>query len=325
MDICTTSLFRYAMLHPETSLNTLATILPELATLSCTKHFVECRVTIGERNALIYAPITIHAMRYMAAATVLLNKIGYPYPRPQILPFELTTEGHNERNCSVIVEYIDSAESLPTACQRHSSEELCRALEELRKVFERLDISHNNLCIRNIVVTRDCRIIPLRPYYTTQGYCNDIASFTNLKEYIVANSRNALSLSTLHEPLSSYECSAERNPLIEGLRRKETDRGVGFENGEGEIVIECRYREASNFLEGRAMVTTFEGKMGLISTRGEELIPARYERVNYDIHSGNSWVLNDNKWALFDYFGLQITDWQEDEIYEIERNNYLSL
>lgn len=313
------------MLHPEVSLNTMATIQPELATLSCTKHFVECLVTISERNALIYAPITIHAMRYMAAATVLLNKIGFPYPQPQILPFELTTDGQNEHNCSVIVEYIDNAESLRAACQHHSCEVLCRALEELRKVFERLDISHNNLSIRNIVVTKDCRIIPLRPYYTTQGYGNDTASFAKLNEYILANSHNTPSVSTLHESLSAYKCGAESNPLIEGLRRRGTDKGVGFENDRGEIVIECRYREASNFLEGRAVVTTFEGKMGLISTRGEELIPPCYERVDYDIHSGNSWVLNENKWALFDYFGLQITDWQEEEIYEIERNNYLSL
>ena len=99
-----------------------------------------------------------------------------------------------------------------------------------------------------------------------------------------------------------------------------TAEGVGFRDENGNVVIAPRYAWASDFDEGRAMVMTAEKRMGLIDTSGREVIKAEYEIVEYSAKDGNSWVRQNGLWALFDYSGLQITEWDDREMvdYDIE-------
>lgn len=62
------------------------------------------------------------------------------------------------------------------------------------------------------------------------------------------------------------------------------------------------------------MVMTKDKRMGLIDTSGREVIKAQYEIVEYNAIDGNSWVRENDLWALFDYSGFQVTEWDDREM-----------
>ncbi len=112
-------------------------------------------------------------------------------------------------------------------------------------------------------------------------------------------------------PYTARSISESHPPLVEGLRRISTPDGVGFEDEHHNVVIAPRWQWADDFREGRAAVMNHDGLMGLINRHGEEVIPVIYNDIQYSATTGESWVSNGHGWALFDYCGVQITDWQE--------------
>jgi hypothetical protein len=96
---------------------------------------------------------------------------------------------------------------------------------------------------------------------------------------------------------------------FEGRRQVRTARGVGFEDEAGRMVIEDRFSWASDFMENRAMVTTQDGRMGVIDRMGREIIPTIYDSVRYSVDSGKTIVVCNDMCAVFDYNGQQITPW----------------
>ena len=71
----------------------------------------------------------------------------------------------------------------------------------------------------------------------------------------------------------------------EGLA-KYSDRGWGFIDREGRVVIEARFYEAANFSEGLAFVRLSEKhKVGYIDQKGELVIPAQFMWAS-DFHDG---------------------------------------
>lgn len=253
---------------------------------------------------LLHAPITNKAMALAERAYAILHgERGELIGNFTILHRELNS------HTSIILEDIPQGEPLESAMLTMSQDKLLSGLKEFEERMRRADISHNNLRKQNIVVDRNGHWHPIRLYYTTIGYGGDSRKLETLCAEI---KRVAPVDDCLNEPLSAYR--TEYIPLREGLRRTVTKEGVGFTDEEGNMVIAPRYAWASDFDEGRAMVMTAEKRMGLIDTSGREVIKAEYEIVEYSAKDGNSWVRQNNLWALFDYSGLQIIDWDERDI-----------
>ena len=307
MDYCSIQNFHNA-LHDT---GRFATIRPHCIEALCrTTHFAECRAVVANRDVLLHAPITNLAMTLAERAyTILHGERGELIGNFTILHRELNS------HTSIILEDIPQGEPLESAMLTMSQEKLLSGLREFEERMRRADISHNNLRKQNIIVDRNGHWHPIRLYYTTIGYGGDSkqmeALYTEIKS--VAQAENCL-----NEPLSAYR--TEYIPLREGRRRMVTAEGVGFRDENGNVVIAPRYAWASDFDEGRAMVMTDEKMMGLIDTSGREVIKAEYEIVEYSAKDGNSWVRQNGLWALFDYSGLQITEWDDREMvdYDIE-------
>ena len=62
-----------------------------------------------------------------------------------------------------------------------------------------------------------------------------------------------------------------------------------------------------DFEEGRAEVQTLSG-MGVINRDGELVVPALYDSVEYDSHSGRTTAWRGEVCVVFDYEGHVITD-----------------
>lgn len=305
MDYCSIQDFHNA-LHDT---DHFATIRPHYIEGLCrTTHFAECRAVVESCDVLLHAPITNKAMALAERAYAILHgERGELIGNFTILHRELNS------HTSIILEDIPQGEILESAMLTMSQDKLLSGLKEFEERMRRADISHNNLRKQNIIVDRNGYWHPIRLYYTTIGYGGDSRELETLCAEI---KRVAPVDDCLNEPLSAYR--TEYIPLREGLRRTVTKEGVGFTDEEGNMVIAPRYAWASDFDEGRAMVMTAEKRMGLIDTSGLEVIKAEYEIVEYSAKDGNSWVRQNNLWALFDYSGLQIIDWDERDMVDEE-------
>ncbi|MBQ8775411.1 MAG: WG repeat-containing protein [Alistipes sp.] len=282
-----------------------ATLQPQYIEAVCrTTHFAECRAIVDCNDVLLHAPITTEAMALAERAYALLrgergDRIG---------TFRIL---HNELNqrTSIIIEDLPDGITLDYAVLTMSQDRLLSGLSEFTKRLRHADISLNNLRKQNIIVDNHGHWHPIRLYYTTLGYGDDNEQLLALRSDI---EQHAPKDNTLNEPLSAYR--TEYTPLLEGRRRTTTAEGVGFMDEDGNMVIAPRYAWASDFDEGRAMVMTKDKRMGLIDTSGREVIKAQYEIVEYNAIDGNSWVRENDLWALFDYSGFQVTEWDDREM-----------
>ena len=107
MDACTIVEFRRALQQPESLFCTLHNVVVEIATLSRTKHFAECRATLDGKSAMIYAPITPQAMDYaLRASLALAHTTGSRCITPmEIYGAEMRCGINLDKRCSLIVEY----------------------------------------------------------------------------------------------------------------------------------------------------------------------------------------------------------------------------
>lgn len=298
---CSIQLFHQALhnTHLFVSINPTS-----IEALCRTTHFAECRAVVDGAEVLLHAPISPEAMA-LAERTyaTLRGDRGERIGGFRILNNEL--DGH----IAILIETMPEGETLSSAMLTHSHQRLHMGFREFVERLRQADISHNNLRKESIIVDSNGYWHPIRLYNTSVGYGCDSERLDALRTEI---EQLMTTDNCVNEPLSAYR--TEYIPLCEGLRRITTAKGVGFADESGAIVIEPRYSWASDFDEGRAMVMTAERKMGLIDTKGREVIAPIYEIVEYSATEGNSWVRYNNLWALFDYSGLQITDWEEREV-----------
>ena len=309
MDICTIVEFREALLTPEDSFATLGALKADINTLCRTRHFAECRATISGRKALIYAPITPQAAGYAKRAAELLSKIE----ARGITPFELhfsELKLRSGRCCLAVVEYPLYGTPLSEAVYTLEYETLISGLSALEATLANNNISHNNLQIDNIIVDNTSTWHLLRQYYTSEASGGDNKAFESLRQHIERHAVKRSEHSEFHEELAPYSTSL----FTKENRQQVSENGlVGFNNEHCKRVVECKYLWASDFVEGRAMVTTPEGLMGLINSDGQEIIEARYEELEYDVETGRTWVCQNGLWAEFDYQGQQLSDWSRDD------------
>ena len=318
MSTCSTFEFRNALCMPYKMFSTLKNIESLMDTLTRSKYFAECRIREQSGEALLYAPIDKESLRMAHRANLVLNSAyDNGFIRLEILNDEmLRADAQSMRleqsaHCTLVIERLPQSITLEEAIKSMSCEELLRGLEMLDAELRRLDISHNNLTVENIIVDCNKRWLPIRQYYTRRGYGGDTKALDALRELIVKH----------HTPSTTIDISQQEpwcdmpnlndNALHEGRRRRVTERGVGFEDEYGKMVIEDKYLAASNFKENRAVVTSKSMKMGLIDRNGREIIEAIYDQVHYSEDSGKSIVVCNKLCAYFDYNGKQLSKWVE--------------
>ena len=309
MAICTIVEFREAMLHPETALRDIVIEDIEIETISRTRHFVECYATMENRRVIIYAPISPQAMTLARGAAEALSSVSSRTISPYAI-YEDALQLNNGRRCSIIIERPLRGTPLGEMLFTLQHNTLAKGLADFRNALINNNISHNNLHIDNILVDNTSAWHCIRQYYATTPSGGDSEALKSIEALI---ERHALAdggyEDAVHDIVASYQTSIA---LTSYRRRVEEGGLVGFENERGERVIECKYGWASDFAEGRAMVATPDGRMGLIDSDGHEIIEPRFEELEYDCTTGRSWVCHEGLWAEFDYEGQQLTDWSKE-------------
>ena len=314
MDICSIVEFRNALCEPSAYFCTLQNIEADTSTICRSRHFAECRATIDGRNAIIYAPISPQATTLMHGAIPLLRNTA------SRLCSELTFHAcelrrANGTTCSVFVEWVAWGRPLSEAIYTLSQSRLLAELETLSTMLSRNNISLNNLKAENIIVDNLGKWHLTHQYYTTTSTAHADNAIESLHELIERNALSDLDNHCLSEAMSKYTVS---EPMHEHRRTIEENGLIGFTDESGKKVIECQYISATHFVEHRSVVTLPNNRVGVIDIEGNEIIATRYDAINYDVESGESWVFLGDKATKFDYMGKQLTEWLDIDELDVE-------
>lgn len=307
MHHCSYTTFINAIRNPHTLLRALCDAVIDIDTAEHTKHFAECHATVDKRDITIYAPISLEAMTLAESAAAIISTTRGALGTFDILREELLCNTPMPYYCPLVVEHCPVGIPLREALYTHSRSNLHRGMATLRDTLKRHNISHNHLTLDNIVVDHNHTWHATHNYYMSRGAGGDDDAFNYIATLI--DDRALPDIVTVNEGYAPY--SAQGYPLVGRRRRTVTARGVGFEDEEGNLIIEDKYLSATDFDENRAIVVTHERKVGIIDRDGRDIIAPIYDDIEYDTDDGTSRVRLGNRIATFDYNGEQTTEWSE--------------
>lgn len=309
--------FANALMHQDVCLRRLPISEFDPSSKIETKHFTEYHATILNSEVILYAPASLEAVSITKEAISMRPKNSQHIGIICVFPDEILCSGIIPHYCSLIMEELPKGTPLTEALYTHSRRHLLQGLEELRNYLEEINCNVNNLKAENIIVDSNHRWHVIRSYYLSPGTGNDEESFEQLRVLIdiYALPDNFDNAGFACEGFAPYGCDTTTDgrkifAASEGLRRFISSEGAGFEDETGNIVIEATFRDATDFLEDRSVVTTHDAKMGIIDRKGRYIIDPLYDSIGFDVEDGISRVVDGNKIAKFDYFGTRLTEWE---------------
>lgn len=232
-----------------------------------TSLFAEATVLLSDGSrAMIFMPIRNYKREHVKQFAGLQSQMLSDYI---LLEDELSVTDYqgNKIYSDIIIQPIPNGELL-----RYTTlpeEQIMQMLDSLHDEFVRLNFSHNNLSLNNIIVGVDNRLHPIRYHYATLDGCFD--DFSELKSRISTTS------STLCDVNTAYMEDA----LLNGPVCFTCDDKYGYLNERGEVVIPPKFIYGENFCENRAVVATKKG-YGVIDETGKLIIPPVFDYIYYD-------------------------------------------
>ncbi len=323
----TISLYKDCLKHPTAHLSTMANaeILRDHSNnpeIWRTTNFAEAEVRIDGKRYILAMPLNEEAHLHVLRKVTLMNKYISPcITYSEILIDELVYYNRNgeTRRADLLLHHIPDGVTLYDFAEYATRSRLLGAIDKLEVEFRRLGIVHNNLTPHNVIVREDYTMSVIRYHYvekaTDSKDCGE--EFASLRDWVnmvvdVENEEGDTKGDTGNYKLPASLFSGYKhvsNPFEE-LVCVADERGYLYVNCENKVIIDSRFKWASDFHEGRAEVETESG-MGLIDREGRYIIEPIYKIVDYDVDCGLSRVRMGDKWALFSYMGEQILPFED--------------
>ncbi|MFI3318050.1 MAG: WG repeat-containing protein [Rikenellaceae bacterium] len=294
--------FKLALAEPKHYLSTLTEAICDGGIAFRTTHFAQAEIVWREERYLLSMPLSQDAAERAERVEHMLFYLRREWLRSyNLLPGEMLYINHagEPRRRDLILERLPEGVPLTSAEDRLT----CAAIDLLEREFRDADFSHGNIKPSNLYIDQRGVLHPIRPHYAKKGASED--EFKALREHYGALVAGDSELCYDHSRTYMGGHKQERPPH-EGLICVEDESGYGFVDMQGRSMIPSIYEWAGDFYEGRAEVQ-IEGRMGLIDRGGNYIIPPIYQIVEHDIPTSLMRVKLDEKWAIFNYSGVQIT------------------
>ena len=264
---------------------------------------------IGSNGYLFYAPITHKGMMMVSEALRCASTSGFCDMR--ILEKEIIYSGFGNNSCPLFMESLPEGVQLKEAIYTFSITKLLSGLKEFKNRMQKLNISHNNLTIKNIIIDENNIWHSIYNYNIEEGYGNDENAYMTIEHRInscgIPSEESAKNLVLRH--IYSTTSDDDGNityPIAESCRRFTTKNGTGFKDKNDNVVIPDIYSWASDFCCNRATVKLKNGKMGIIDRKGRYIIEPKYKSINYNPNNGII-IAHDGKQKIeFNYIGEQL-------------------
>lgn len=313
--------FLEGLLSPRTSLRTLGEARFDqdetgALRLGRTTLFAEAQCMLGDRRYLLLCPLSPLAHRLAETAA---QRLKY-HPAEFLLPWRMLREELTytdatgaQRTCDLVLQELPAeGEPLAAFVRNADRDRLLASLDTLRQAMAQARLTHNNLKPANLWVTPDYRLRPLRYAYVRFDAGDDAPQFEALRAFISENASVAQMMcdtsADYRAPRTDFSNHLWVGNMFEQTICVEDPEGYGYVDTQNRYLIAPQFRWANDFHEGRAEVTTADGRMGLIDKTGRFILEPRYEIVEYDDRKGRSLARLDGRWAAFDYEGRQLTE-----------------
>jgi TonB family protein len=150
----------------------------------------------------------------------------------------------------------------------------------------------------------------IRPQY------EDATHFTDGTAWVVSPGSKAVTLiDTKGDVLLTKDDVTEVWAFSDGLARFTGGDGYGYMNKKGKVVIAPQFSDAGPFINGRAMVTNKEWKVGMIDKSGNPVSGYQFDDHHGLTDAGYGIVQSDGKWGIIDRDGKYVCTPQFKEIF----------
>lgn len=281
--------------------------------IRASRSAIESEIILNQRHYLLIIPLDKQLiLRIEAIENELYNRSQGPLINSIIYDQELelySSLGHKQL-FDVVLQELPAGMMLDEAVHHYISSDLRQALIKMKSRLDAIGFRHNNLRPSNILVCQSGVIRPLRYWHAEwETYSdNDISPLLEL----IDSHDNPDSNAIRHPLAPATEDEIGNRPRYRGAVQRHMRYGhYGFVDSDGYQVTPFIYTWASEFCEGRAIVSR-NNKMGAINLYGKKVIPIIYKSLEFDISTGFFTATMGKYHYLLDYEGKLIRRWVED-------------
>ncbi|MFI3302914.1 MAG: WG repeat-containing protein [Rikenellaceae bacterium] len=324
----TINLFKECLKRPASHLSILADV--EILRDQChdpavwrTTNFAEAEVMFEGKRYIIGMPLTEEAHIHCLRKVTLMNKfnsVHLSYSEMLIDEMKFKNRRGEVVATDLLLHEIPEGSTLYEFAEYASRTKLLEAINRLEQEFKRLELVHNNLTPHNVIVDEQYNIYAIRYHYTEKASADKDCGeeFASLREWVnstvnIDQEGREGEATTAETPRLSATLFSGYNHVsnpFEELVCVADDKGYMYVSCDNKVIIDGRFKWASDFHEGRAEVETESG-MGLINKEGEYVISPIYDIVDYNFEYGLSRVRKGSQWALYDYMGEQVLPFED--------------
>lgn len=273
--------------------------------IRCTYNTAEAEVMLNERHYLLSMPLKEKIIERIAALEdISLERSRGPLIENHIFYEEMTLvdSAGNKRLFDVVLQEIPRGMMLNEAARIYDSEELLLAIQTMKNRLDKIGFCHKNLKPSNVIICESGIARPLRYWYA------EWFDFTNNNiDALLSCIEENRGVGTKHLNCPNSDLQEEQEPIEhEGITRRYKCGRYGFVDRDKYQITKYIYTWASDFREGRAVVST-NNKFGVIDYDGHKVIPVKYSSLEYDSDFGIFICTKDDIQYIFDYNGKKIS------------------
>lgn len=273
---------------------------------------IESEIILDHRRYLLIIPLdkqliprieAIESELYSRSQGPLINNIVYDQE------LELYSSLGHKQLFDVVLQELPAGMMLEEAVHHYVSSDLRQALIKMKSRLDAIGFRHNNLRASNILVCQSGVIRPLRYWHAEWETYSD-NDITPLLELI--DRHDNPDSNSIRHPLAPVSIDEADKPRYRGGVQRHMRCGhYGFVDSDGHQVTPFIYTWASEFCEGRAIVSR-NNKMGVIDLYGKKVIPIIYKSLEFDVMKGTFTATMGKYHYLLDYNGKLVRRWIED-------------
>lgn len=272
--------------------------------IRCSYSAFETEIEWNGRQYMLYLPLRQEYIEHIEQLeSIAQERSRGPLIENKILYDELITldSTGNKHYHDVILQEKPKGLVLKDAVLHYKVADLRQAIDKMRSRLDAIGFNHRNLRPYNILICDSGVARPLRYWYAEwEVFSNNDISY--LTEFLDQYDSAEGDLTKAPLFIKDEEAAEVEPKECEGITRRYKCGRYGFVDSDGKSITDYKYTWASDFREGRAIVSR-NNKYGAINNKGKCVIPTMYTTLDFDVNTGLFHATIGNTRYTMDYNG----------------------
>ncbi len=256
--------------------------------ISSSNTIIETEIEWNDRHYMLYLPIVQERLEHIEQLeSTAQERSRGPLIENIILYDELmlVDSRGNKHYYDIILQEKPKGKLLRDAVLHYKIADLRQAIKKMTSRLDAIGFNHKNLTPTNIIICDSGVARPLRYWYAewelfSNNKVSHLADFLDRYD----SEDNDLAKAPLFVREQEEDSNTEPKEC-EGITRRYKCGRYGFVDNDGKLITHYKYTWASDFREGRAIVSRNK-KFGVINNQGKSIISTIYDSIDFDINTG---------------------------------------